>query len=326
MEGKPMSTTVTIVDPFKGTLVIETSKDVEIFLGSHTSVKVGGEEQGPTTTGPSEPAIIRTPDPKDQTMTVTDLKGDTPKGIVQQAADRMAAAESARRDREVLGSRPHGAYALDHEATLVFIQEFKTRIQAKCQTCGQVVYIEKLQYHPDELDRIKARMVNYPTESPQDAPETKEPEQVAPEGPALVLNGPAKRKLATKRCNWCGDEYQGANRSMYCDQHKDPATRTRTPAAQPERQLTPNDPLPEGYWWCIHHQSQQPHRSPECPLLEPKTPAQLAAEAAEAAGEGDEFTDPWNCARCREEKHLCRFHRSMEGSGKKPPVNVKSIL
>lgn len=250
-----MKTTLTIVDNFHGTVVIESDGDTVEFKragdGSF-SLSIDGIEQGPTTTGPSEPPIIiRTPGPEEQTLKTT---------FVDTEAQHTA------------------------------------------------------------------------TEKPQDAPKDEKASPTQPSTPELKLGRPAARKLATKKCQYCGDEYQGANRSMYCDKRKDPASRPRRQlpaAAEPAKSDHPdaNTPLPEGHWWCIHHQAQVTHKSPDCPLLEKPdiSPAKRAEEASKAAGEGDEFTDPWNCGRCRDEKHLCKFHRSMEAGGSKPPANVRQL-
>ena len=79
-----------------------------------------------------------------------------------------------------------------------------------------------------------------------------------------------------------------------------------------------NGPQPDGMWWCIHHKDWQPHRSPECPLLEDKPEGSVRVSDEQAA----QFTDPWDCGRCREEHKVCKFHRSMEASGHTPPKNV----
>lgn len=72
-----MSTTLTIVDPFKGTLVVETDHDIEIFMGSATSVKVGGIDQAAVQEAPGDQTIIRTPAPEHQSLTVTTQAGET---------------------------------------------------------------------------------------------------------------------------------------------------------------------------------------------------------------------------------------------------------
>ena len=266
MEGKSMSTTVTVVDPFKGTVVVETDRDVEVFLGSQTSIKVGGR---PIEEGIATAALqIRTPEPEDQTMKVT-VQDSKPKSVVQDAADKMAADEAKRKDRELLDD-----------------------IQASQDAPGAT--------EPEKSD-----------ESPETSPE-------------LKLERPAARKKAIKTCAkpGCGVQFEGANRQMYCDDHKTGAGKPKIQAADASGHPTADTPLPEGHWWCIHHQAQVTHRSPECPLLEQKSPQQIAKEAEEAAGKGEAFTDPWKCGRCREEQHLCKLHRSMAASGSKPPLNL----
>lgn len=244
-----MKTKITIVDPFKGTLVVETEGNAEVYVGnSGTSVKVDGIEVAPADAGPTDPpTLIRTPEPQDQTMTVTEQPDDGPaKELPQQRSEEAA-------------------------------------------------------------------------ESAQEAPEDEKAEPVQPEAPELKLDGPKPRKTTTKHCATCGDEFEATgNRAQYCPKHKDPANRIK---ALPEKtELGPEGPQPDGHWWCIHHKSWQEHRSPDCPLNDKQiSPAKRAAAATEAYGTGKDFTDPWNCARCREDEHLCKFHRSMEASGSKPP-------
>lgn len=252
-----MSTTVTVIDPNHGTIVVETERDVAITLGVTTDIKVGGR--------PVEEAIatqalqIRTPEPEDQTMNVT-VHEDKPKSKLQELRDK--------------GQSPAQVFA---------------------------------------------------RETPQEAPEAPKPEKSdeSPESSSeLKLERPAPRRKAIKTCAkpGCGVQFEGANRQMYCDDHKtQPASKKKTQAADSDGHPTADTPLPEGHWWCIHCKAQVTHRSPECPSLEQKSPQQIAKEAEEAAGKGEAFTDPWNCGRCREEQHLCKLHRSMAASGSKPP-------
>lgn len=149
----------------------------------------------------------------------------------------------------------------------------------------------------------------------------------------LTLDRPAGRKQSEKTCAHCGDKFMGHNRAKYCEKHRDPAARTETKTERHDPYKThdmgagPAGPQPEGHWWCLHHKSWQTHKTPECPKLdeEDKSPAERANEAAKAAGVGPEFTDPWNCGRCRTEAKLCRMHRSMAASGQQPPANIRSL-
>ena len=102
---------------------------------------------------------------------------------------------------------------------------------------------------------------------------------------------------------------------MYCDEHKtQPYTsKKKAQALDNDGHPTADSPLPEGHWWCIHHKAQVTHRSPDCPLIA-YAPEKRATDEEAAA-----FTDPWDCGRCRTDGRVCRFHRSMEASGNKPP-------
>ena len=290
-----MKTTITIVDPFKGTLVVETEGNAEVRIdGNSTCVKVDGEEFHPES---PKPVQIRTPEPEAQSMNVKDGTGkELPQGSSE---------EQPPLPRRFHTSKCDMAYQLQ------FIRENMHTIVGKCTGCGAFIYIDKKLYSDSELQKIRNEMKKKPAESPQDEPEDKKPVPAQSEPEALKLDGPAPRKKAKKHCATCGKEFEGANRQIYCDEHKTGGKKNQ--AADSEGNPTPDSPLPEGMWWCIHHKAQMPHRSPDCPLIE-DAPEKRATDEEAAV-----FTDPWDCGRCRTDGRVCRFHRSMEASGHKPP-------
>jgi len=248
-----MKTTITVVDPFRGTVVVETEGNAEVVVdGNSTSVKVNGERwEDPLikALAEPEPVQIRTPEPEEQTMSVKTGDG---KQLPQKEAPNDAPVAPVR------------------------------------------------------------------DETPKDDPEPSPKPKKQPEAHVHV----------EKDCANCGEPFTasgtGSSKRKFCDNCKDiPAYKRKgngRPTGASLEPVGPNGDQPEGKWWCIHHKSWQEHKSPECPIIdEDKTPAQRAAAATEAAGVGEAFTDPWNCARCRDEQHLCRFHRQMEASGSKPP-------
>lgn len=306
-----MSTTVTVVDPFKGTVIVETDRDVEVFLGSQTSIKVGGRsiEEG-IATAAMQPAetIIRTPEPADQTLKATVIPEDGPEEELIQEGREIAKSIAADDRRRELDPPTN---------TCLHCQDYGTGASQYHDTLDCVAVDHT---HPEAIKRDdEAR------EASQDALDAPEPEKSdeSPETSSeLKLDGPAPRKKAIKTCAkpGCGVQFEGANRQMYCGDHKTGAGKVKL--TDSNGHPTADTPLPKGHWWCIHHQAQTTHRSPECPLLEQKSPQQIAAEASEAAGTGEAFTDPWNCGRCREEQHLCKLHRSLAASGSKPPLGI----
>lgn len=313
-----MKTTITIVDPLKGTLVVETEGKAEVRLdGNSTSVVVDGAEIDPgselLTAKPPAPVVYRTPDPSDQTLSVkTDDGKELPQGQAAHAPDELC-----------------GSYEMK------FIWESKTTIKGECISCGTPVSLRKKDYSTEQLTSIKSSMIDYPPENAPVAPVRDETPKKGPEpspGPETAAKQPKKAPeehvTIEKTCQNCGDPFtvtgKAAGPRKFCDTCKKIPGYKRKGAGRPEFQSPeptgPNGEQPEGKWWCIYHKDWQEHRSPECPIIdEDKSPAERAAAATEAAGIGDDFTDPWNCGRCREERHLCRLHRSMEASGTKPP-------
>ena len=292
-----MSTTVTFVDPVHGTIVIETERNVAISVGVTTDIQVGGR--------PVEEAIatealqIRTPEPEDQTLKTT-VHEDKPKvkglGTNQPAEDQ----------HECVG--PY---------KLTFIAHSATQVRARCNSCGETVILQKNQYSEKALKRILEGMDGYKAyetpQEPQEAPKPEKPDKDTETSSELKLEGPAPRKKAIKTCAkpGCGKQFEGANRQMYCDEHKTGAGKVQ--AAAPDGSPTADTPLPEGMWWCVHHKSQQPHRSPDCPLIEDEPEKPATREEATV------FMDPWDCGRCRIDGRVCKFHRGMEATGHKPP-------
>lgn len=126
-------------------------------------------------------------------------------------------------------------------------------------------------------------------------------------------NHPKEEKVArknTKECVNCGDDMPATSMYDTCATCRDKAA---PPKPEPKKRGRPSKHGP-----VVTKRARSTYRE-DTRTFDPRLAASQETSLVPAETPDENFTDPWNCARCREGSGLCRFHRSMEASGSKPP-------